>query len=379
MFGRAAFGSSAICGRIDNSLDMKGHIPIRVNDKGHYTRRNMMEKSLAKLLMFFVAFSAGQTFAQDSFYNGKTIKVVVGFSAGGGYDTYARLIARHMTRHIPGNPTIVVENMTGAGSLISANHLYKAAKPDGLTVGHFIGGLFIQQLLDKPGIEFDAQKFEYIGVPTQDNYVTGLSKAGGVTSMKQWLAAKSPLKIGGIAPGTATSDIPRLLIAAIGLPAQVVDGYKGTANVRLAFNSGEIVGVTNAWESFKSTWRKEVESGDVTIVVQHVGKRHPELPNVPLDVEFAKTPQSRKLLEVGAHSLGPTARPFVLPPGTPKGRVQTLRRAFAETMKDPQFLAEAKKANLDINPADGTELEQNVRKVFDLEPGLTAQLKEIFK
>lgn len=144
-------------------------------------------------------------------------------------------------------------------------------------------------------------------------------------------------------PRTATSDIPRLLMAAIELPAQVVDGYKGTAEVRLAFNGGEVFGVTNAWESFKSTWRKEVESGDVTVVVQHVSKPHPDLPKVPLDVEFAKTPQSRKLLEVGAHSLGPTARPFVLPPGTPKVRVEVLRKAFAETMKDSQFLAEAKK------------------------------------
>jgi tripartite-type tricarboxylate transporter receptor subunit TctC len=209
-----------------------------------------MKKLVAKLLVVLLVCCAGQVLAQDSFYKAKTIKIIVGFSAGGGYDTYARLIARHMTRHIPGNPTIVVDNMPGAGSLISANHLYKAAKPDGLTIGHFIGGLFLQQLLEKPGIEFDARKFEYIGVPAQDNYVTGLSKTSGVTSMQQWLAAKSPLKIGGIAPGTATSDIPRLLVAAIDLPAQVVDGYKGTADVRLAFNSGEVVGVTNAWESF---------------------------------------------------------------------------------------------------------------------------------
>jgi tripartite-type tricarboxylate transporter receptor subunit TctC len=338
-----------------------------------------MENLVAKMLVALVVFCAGQALAQEPFYNAKTIKIIVGFSAGGGYDTYSRLIARHMTRHIPGNPTIVVDNMPGAGSLISANHLYKAAKPDGLTIGHFIGGLFIQQLLEKPGIEFDARKFEYIGVPAQDNYVTGLSKTSGVTGMQQWLAAKSPLKIGGIAPGTATSDIPRLLMAAIDLPAQVVDGYKGTADVRLAFNSGEVVGVTNAWESFKSTWRKEVESGEVIVVVQHVGKRHPELPNVPLDVEFAKNPQSRRLLEVGAHSLGPTARPFVLPPGTPKARVGALRKAFTDTMKDPQFLAEAKKANLDINPADGAELEENVRKVFNLDAALTARLKEILK
>lgn len=338
-----------------------------------------MEKLAARILVAFVVFCAGQAFAQEPFYKGKTMKIIVGFSAGGGYDTYARLIARHMTRHIVGNPIIVVENMAGAGSLISANHLYRAAKPDGLTIGHFIGGLFIQQLLEKPGIEFDARKFEYIGVPAQDHYVIGVSKTSGITSMPQWLAAKTPLKLAGIAPGTATSDIPRLLMAAIDLPAQLVDGYKGTADIRLAFNGGEIQGLNNAWESFKSTWRQEVESRSLIVVLQNIPKRHPDLPNVPLDVDFAKTPESRRLLEVGAHSLGPTARPFVLPPGTPKERVQILRRAFADTMKDSAFLAEAKKANLDINPAGGAELEENVRKIFNLEAILIAQLKEIFK
>ena len=338
-----------------------------------------MARLAGKIIIILALLGIGRAEAQESYYKGKTIKILVGFSAGGGYDTYARLISRHMTRLIPGNPTIVVDNMAGAGSLISANHVYKVAKPDGLTIGHFIGGLFIQQLMGKPGIEFDARKFEYIGVPTQDNYVTGLSRASGITSMQKWLEAKTPIKFGGIAPGTATSDIPRILIAAIGLPAQVVDGYKGTADVRLAFNSGEILGVNNSWESFKSTWRKEVESGDVIVVLQNVGKRHPDLPNVPLDVEFAKTPESRKILEVGAHSLGPTARPFALPPGTPKDRVQILRKAYTDTMKDGAFLAEAKKANLDINPTDGAALEKNVLEIFNLEAPLIARLKEILK
>ena len=188
-----------------------------------------MVRVAAKIVIILAVLCIGRADSQEPYYKGKTIKIIVGFSAGGGYDTYARLISRHMTTHIPGHPAIVVENMVGAGSLISANHVYKIAKPDGLTIGHFIGGLFIQQLLGKPGIEFDARKFHYIGVPAQDTYVTGLSRASGITSMQQWLEAKTQIKFGGIAPGTATSDIPRILIAAIGLPAQVVDGYKGTA------------------------------------------------------------------------------------------------------------------------------------------------------
>lgn len=321
----------------------------------------------------------GPASAQEAFFKGKTIRIIVGFAAGGGYDVYARTIGRHMGKHIPGNPVIVVDNLAGAGGLILANQLYRAAKPDGLTIGHFIGGLFIQQVLGKPGIEFDARKFEYIGVPTQDHYATGLSRESGITSVEQWLALKTPIKFGGIAPGTATSDIPRLLAATLGLPIQVIDGYKGTSQIRLAFNSGEVHGLNNGWESTRSTWKNEVKSGKLVMLLQHFPTRHPELSHVPLDIEFAKTEQARKLLKVGAHSLGPTARPFVLPPGTPKDRVQTLRRAFMATMKDPEFLAETQKVNLDITPADGAELEANVKEIFNLEPELAAKLKEILQ
>lgn len=317
--------------------------------------------------------------AQEPFYKGKTIRIIVGFSAGGGYDTYSRLISRHMGRHIPGNPTIIVENMPGAASLIATNHVYKVAKPDGLTIGHFIGGLFFQQLLGKAGIEFDARKFEYIGVPGQDTYTIGLSRASGITSAEQWIASKTPVKIGGVGPGSATDDVPKILVATIGLPVQLVSGYKGTADIRLAFNSGEVHGVTNAWESFKATWRKERDSGDLIIVLQNAAKAHPDLPNVPLAISFAKTDEARKLIEVGIHSVPPTARPYVLPPGTPRERVQILRNAFMDTMKDGEFLAEAQKAKLDINPVDGAELDRNVKNIFTLEPALVAKLKEILK
>ncbi len=323
--------------------------------------------------------AAHDAFAQGSFFEGKTIRVIVGLSAGGGYDTYSRLIARHMGKHIPGHPVIAVENMTGAGSLIAANYVYKVSKPDGLTIGHFLGGLIMQQLLGKPGIEFDALKFEHVGVPAQDNFVLGVAKATGITDVEKWIASKTVVKFGGVSPGSGTDDIPAVLKATIGLPVQVVSGYKGTSLVRLAFNSGEVQGLSNSWESTKSTWRKELESGDLQILLQATIKPHPELPNIPLAINMAKTDEAKKLIQTVIRVHGPTVRPYVLPPGTPKDRVETLRKAFSETMKDPEFLAEAKKANLDINPDDGAELEQNVREVFKLEPGLIAKLKEILK
>src|SRR5437867_5658745 len=288
--------------------------------------------------------------AQEPFYRGKTVRIIVGASAGSGYDTYSRTIAHHMGKHIPGNPVFVVDNMPGAGFLISANYVYRVAKADGLTVGHFIGGLFLQQLLGKPGIEFDARKFEYIGVPAQDNYVLGVNKSTGITGMDQWLSSKTVVKLGGVGVGSATDDIPKVLAATIALPMQLVTGFKGTADVRLAFNSGEVQGVCNSLESFRSTWRNELDSGNLVIVLQTIAKRHPDLPNVPLAIDYAKTDEAKRLVNALVHSVGPTARPYVLPPKTPKDQVVTLRNAFMQTMKDPEFLAEAAKAKLDINP-----------------------------
>jgi tripartite-type tricarboxylate transporter receptor subunit TctC len=317
--------------------------------------------------------------AQANFYEAKTIRMIVGFTAGGGYDAYTRAIGRHMGKHIPGNPVMIVENMPGAGSMISANYIYKAARPDGLTVGHFIGGLFLQQLLGKPGIEFDAAKFQYVGVPGQDNFVIGISKASGITDVDAWLASKQVIKFGGVASGSGSDDIPNILKATIGLPLQLVSGYKGTADVRLAFNSGEVAGLSNSWESTKSTWRKELETGDLKLVLQATLKPHPEFPKLPMALSYAKTEEAKLLISTVSRVHGPTVRPYVLPPNTPKDRVQIIRKAFMDTMKDPEFLAEAKKANLDINPMDGAELEQNVREILKLDPALVAKLKEILK
>jgi tripartite-type tricarboxylate transporter receptor subunit TctC len=340
----------------------------------------MVKRSCYWLIAVGLGLLSGATLsAQESFYKGKTIRIIVGAPPGGGYDTYSRLIARHIGKHIPGNPTLVVENMPGAATLISANHVYKVAKPDGLSLGHFVGGLIMQQLLGKSGIEFDARKFEYIGVPAQDNFAIGLSRATGITSTEQWLASKKVIKLGGVGQGAPTDDIPKVLIATLGLPIQLITGYAGTAPIRLAYNSGEVQGVCNAWESFKATWRNEIESGDLVIVLQTAAKLHPDLPKIPLAINFAKTDEARKLIQVAVHSVGPTARPYVLPPGTPKERVEILRRAFMSTVKDQELLAEAKQAKLDIDPIDGVELERNVKELFGLEPALVAKLKEILK
>jgi tripartite-type tricarboxylate transporter receptor subunit TctC len=331
------------------------------------------------LLSALLGASGRLAYSAAPYYEGKAIRIIVGTSPGGGYDTYTRLVARHFSKYIPGNPTIIVDNMPGAGGLVAANHLFKVAKPDGLTVGHFVGGQFLQQLLAKPGIEFDALKFEYIGVPAQDNFVFGVAKTTGITGMEQWLASKTPVKFGAIAVGDGTYDTAKVAEVALGLPLQVVSGYKGTAPIRLAFNSGEVAGLSNSWQSFRSTWRKELETGEVMIVLQLSAKPHPDLPKVPLAMNLAKTDEARKLIQAVAQAHGAAVRPYVLPPGTPKDRVGILRKAFMEAVKDPELLNEAGKANLEINPGSGEELERNVRELLRLEPTVVARLKEILK
>ena len=331
---------------------------------------------LATALMSSLVLATGAT--ADDFYKGKTIRIVVGFSAGGGFDTYARAIARHMAKHIPGEPAIVVENMTGAGSLIAANHVYKVAKPDGLTIGHFIGGLFLGQVLGQKGIEFDARKFEFIGAPITDHVVCAMTKASGMTSVEKWMASKTPVKMGGIAPGTSTPDnATRIFKVALGLPIQLVTGYKGTADVRLAAESGEIAGGCWGWDSVSVTWRKALDSGDAVVVLQANRKTHPDLPQVPQAIKLAKSDEGRKMIEVGVHSDSDIVRTYTLPPGTPKDRVQLLRKAFDSTLKDPEFLAEAKKSRLNVDPVSPEAIEKDIANLFKLDSSLISKFKDI--
>lgn len=323
------------------------------------------------------AFSSGSVLAQDSFYRGKTIRLVVAFSPGGGFDTYSRSIGRHLGKHIPGNPTVVVDNMTGAGGIIQANFMYQSAKPDGLTIGNNIGGLILQQIMGAKGIQFDGRRFEYLGAPTEDHPVCALTKASGITSMDRWMAAKEPVKLGGVGPGGTASDVARTMQAALKLPIQVIDGYKGTSNIRLAAESGELAGGCWAWESIKTTWRKGLESGDVSVVVQTMPKKHSELPNVPLAIDYAKTDDAKRLLKHAIHDIATITRLYFMPPGTPKDRVATLRQAFLDTYKDPEFVAEAKKAQLELGPVTGQEMEQVVAGLFKMESAELARLKEV--
>jgi len=315
--------------------------------------------------------------SDDGFYKGKTIRLIVAFSAGGGYDTYSRTIARHLGKYIPGNPTVVVDNMTGAGGIIHANYMFKQAKPDGLTIGNNSGGLFLQQVMGAKGIEFDGRSFEYLGAPAVDHLTCAISKASGITSLDKWIASREAVRFGGVGPGGFASDLPRVLQASLGLPLKVIDGYKGTSDIRLATESGELAGSCLSWDSYKTTWRKAIETGEVNVIIQVMPKKHPELLNVPLAMDYAKTDDPKRLIKYGAHDLAYSARPYFLAPGTPKARVQVLRKAFADALKDADLLSEAQKANFAIDYVSGEDLETIVHGLYRIEPAFAAKMKQI--
>ena len=316
--------------------------------------------------------------ASQDYYRGKTIRFIVAFSAGGTFDAYTRVIARHFGKHVPGNPTVVVENMTGAGGFIQANFLYQRAKPDGLTIGSNQGSFILQQILGARGIEFDSRKFEFLGVPTEFHPVCALTKASGITSMERWFAAKEPVKLGGIGPGTGPSDIARTIKAALpSLPSRVIDGYKGAADVRLAADAGELAGFCAAWEGIKLLWRKAIDSGDVSVVLQVAPKKHAELPNVPLAIDFAKSDEAKQILKYAVQDVAVLQYLYFLPPATNKEILQTLRKSFLDTLKDPEFLAEMNKANLAVTPVGGDVIDGIVSGLFKLDPGMVAKLKNV--
>ncbi len=321
---------------------------------------------------------SGSSAAEDMFFKDKTIRIVVAFSVGGGFDLYSRAIGRHMGRYIPGNPRFLIQNMTGAGGLISANYVYRKAKPDGLTLGNFPGSLFWARLYGQKGIQFVSSKYEFIGVPESTISVCAFTRASGITDMTKWMNSPAPVKLSGTGPGNSTNDGPRLLHAAIGLPIKLIEGYGGAPGMLLAADRGEVDGICGlSWTALTATWGAKFKSGEAVPVLQMSPKPHRALPHVPLDISFAKTEEGRLLIKTGIHDPARLTRIYALPPGTPPERVKILRTAFMKTMRDPQFLADARKTRLNIDPSDGAEVQKVVASLDALSPEVVRKLKDI--
>src|SRR5262245_7024535 len=339
-----------------------------------YTMRKSMRSTLGVLALVVAAFGAVAQ-AQDVFKD-KTLTFIVGSSPGGAYDQYTRLIARHIGKYLSGNPTRIVENMPGAGGIVTANHLYNRSKPDGLTIGAWPSPLILQQIMGNEAIKFDGRKVGWVGIPAPYDTACLLSRESGIRSMEEWINAKRPLKIGSIGPGTSLSDVPKLLKAALNLPLEVVQGYKGGAEARLAVENGEVDGLCVSWQSTKVNWRGQVESGKVNVVLQTTLKSHPELKKIPLAINYAKTEEAKTLLRV-ADNVHAYQFPYSVAPGTPPERLRLLQQAFVGTLRDRDLIAEANKAQLEVAAIDGPTTAKTFASLFDLNPELIARLKDI--
>jgi tripartite-type tricarboxylate transporter receptor subunit TctC len=329
-----------------------------------------------------VVLPAGRASAQDSvaqFFKGKQVTVIVGSSAGGGYDIYARLLARHMSKHIPGNPVMVTTNMPGAASNAAAAHVYNVAPKDGTVIGALQNTAVLDSLLDEAKrTRHDASKFIYLGSATTDHYVCIARADAAVKSFKDLLAQE--LIIGASQPGTSTRDFPVLLNTMAGTKFRIVTGYPGTREITLAIEKGEVQGLCGfSWSSLSAQRPDWIKTGFIRVLVQEHDKGHPAINKlgVPLAVDFAKTPENRQIMEL-IYSSETFGRPYMMPPGVPADRVTALRKAFMETMRDSELLAEAQKIGLDIDPISGEELQTLAEKIYATPAAIVEQAKQAF-
>ena len=346
-------------------------------ERNHVDRTRLTRTAKRSAWLFFVALTLvgwrASLQAQTPFYQGKQIKLVIGSTPGGGYDLWPRVMMRYLTKHIPGNPEIIPQNMPGAGGVVAANYVYGIAKPDGLTIGAFNPALYFDQLVKRDEVKFDWGKFAWIGSPEQNEILHFIRTDAPYKTVEDLRNAKEPAKCGSSGTGTTGHYIPRLLEEVLGIKTHIVSGYQGGSEIDVAIERNEVV----CWspviatyfgrEPYKS-WQK---SGFTRVVLQTGAKRDERLKNVPTLPELMeqyKTPEAGKRLAKVILTAVTLGRPVTLPPGTPSDRTKILREAYAKAIKDPELLAEASKRGWDVDPLTGEELESLSKDVV-AQPG----------
>ena len=297
------------------------------------------------------------------FYKGRTLELYIGYSVGGGYDLYARLLARHLGKHIPGNPTIVPKNMEGAGSLRAANFIANAAPRDGSAIGTFGRGVPFDPLLGFPGAQFKGTDFSWIGSANNEVSICVSSDKSKVGKIQDLMTQE--MVIGGTGASDDTVQFPRILNAVLGTKFKIVSGYPGGNDVILAMERGEVEGRCGwSWSTVMATHADWVKQKKIHILVQLALQKHPDLPDVPLITELAQSKEQEQLLKL-IFARQAVGRPYMAPPGIPKDRLAALRQAFMETMADKDFLADAERTKVEIVPVDGAHVEQLMREVYE--------------
>jgi tripartite-type tricarboxylate transporter receptor subunit TctC len=309
----------------------------------------------------------------EDFYRGRNVTMVIGYSVAGGYDNYARVVARHLGNHIPGHPTVLPQNMPGAGSLRSANWLYNAAPKDGSVIGMFSRGMAMEPLIGTSQTSFDAQKFSWLGSGTNE---VSTCVTWHESAVKTWAdALKIPFTVGGEGSGSDPDIFATVVRNVFGVKLRLVSGYPGSAEVALAIERREVDGRCGwSYSSLKMQRPDWITNKQVNILVQLALAKTPELPDVPLITEFATTDRQRQILRL-VFSRQAMARPFTAPPGIPADRKQALRKAFADTMADPAFLDEAKQRGLEVNPVSGEEIDALIGELYRSPPDVVAEVR----
>jgi len=312
--------------------------------------------------------------AIEDFYRGKQMDMIIGYSSGGTYDLYARLVARFLGDHIPGKPRVIPRNMPGAGSRLAAGWIYNIGPKDGTVIGTGDQSLAVEQAMGDKALTIDVSKLQYIGNPAADNNTTGAWHTSGIKTLEDAKRQEVPT---GATGGSTSSQYPKAMNALLGTKFKIITGYPGGNEINLALEKGEVaVRGSNAWGSWKATRPDWLRDKKINILVQIGLEKAPDLPDVPLIMDFAKTELDRKALEL-LFAPQVMAWPLVAPPDVPADRVATLRKAFAATMKDTDFLADAKKLNIDVEPVPGELMQTLVARVSDFERAVVDRALEL--
>src|SRR5579863_1847630 len=308
-----------------------------------------------------LVFGAAMAQAPDAAFAGKTVTMFIGFGPGGGYDLWARVIARHLGKHLPGNPAVVPQNLEGAGSYRAANFIYNVAPKDGTTIGAISRDAVLGPLTGASGAQFDATKFSWLGTPAIETNVCIAYHTAAVKNVQD--LKKKELIVGDTGVGTGTHSYPKALNDILGFKFRIVGGYSSSADVFLAMERGEVQGICESYDSIMVRRPDWIANGTVNVLFQGGTKPNPKLKGVPFVVDLAQRPEDKQAIEFLYTGQG-IGRPYVAPPDLPADRLKMLRDAFNATMTDPEFTAEAKLRRLTIDTEDGDELEALVKKAY---------------
>ncbi len=337
-------------------------------------RKSVLHRSLVLLLLLFST-SAGGAEPVEQFFARRTVTIVIGYTAGGSYDLYGRMVARHLGKHVPGQPTVIAQNMPGAGSLKAANYLYELAPKDGTALGVIVESAALEQALANPAVQYDAGKFTYVGRVATSNNIFMQWHTAKVQSLED--AKRMETSLAGTGPGSIAETVPRLLNAVIGTKFKLISGYPASTEAMLAMERGEVDGASSSWAAVKVGKQAWLRENKIKIILQTTPERIAELPQAPSLGEIGDTPEDKQVFALYA-SGSAIGRSLLGPPGIPAERAQALRTAFQAMVKDPDFVAEIQRLSVDLDPMPGEQLERLVAQTLNTPAAVRERAKGAF-